>query len=260
MAARARGYGARRWGAAGLLAGALLLPAAAPAEEPEPGAPGARPERPAGEDAASEGGEPAAEPEPAPRKPYESVGPSERRGRTFDPGELRSETSDPAFGARSHELDEHPGSTRPLEEVSRSPGPREEEREPLPVPAPLRIRRPLGEAPPADAPLPDRLCESERDLAHARLAFAEAVRAYKRARRDEYPRGDHKFLVVEHRAIAQRRLRRAEAAHAALLSEAEAKSFDFEPTECARAAPAAPRPAPPAPETPETAEADRGAP
>jgi hypothetical protein len=249
MAAGGWSFGTRRRGAA-LLAGALLLAAPALRAEEAPADAGA--EAPPAEAPADASEKPAAEPEaPPPRKPYETVGPSERRGRTFDPGTMRTETSDPPSGARTHDPDEHPGDARELDEVSRSPGPRPDVAEPPEIPAPLRLRRPLGEEPPDGAPLPERLCESERDLAHARVAFTDAVRAYKRARREEYPRGDAKYLVVEHRAIAQRRLRRAEDAHAALLAEAETRSFDFDPAACAAAAAAKPAPA----DAPEAGEA-----
>ena len=221
--------GARRT----LLAGALLLLALLPAPcpgraeeaEEEDGAPAAP--APAEEQAEAE-----TEPEAAPaRVPYEAVYPRDRRGRTIDPAELRSDPSEPSFGPHTDDLDEHRGDSRELRELSRRPGPLppEEEEE---FPAPLRLRRPPGEEPLRDAPLAARLCGAEDDLAHARAQLVDAVAAYKRARRAEYPRGDNKFLVVKRRELAVNRLGRAEAALDALLAEADEQGVAFDPADC----------------------------
>jgi hypothetical protein len=205
--------------------------AAASPEQPDPGA-DLPPETQADAPPESEAqGEAEALAEPAPRPRYEAADPGDRRGRTFDPGELRTDTREPSFGPHSEDLGEHRGDSRPLRELSRPPGPRppEEEEE---VPAPLRLRRPPGDEPPASAPLAARLCDAEQDLVHARAQLVDAVAAYKRARRAEYPRGDAKALVVQRRELAGRRLARAEAALDALLAEAAEQGVEFDAAEC----------------------------
>lgn len=178
--------------------------------------------------AAGEDEQPAA----ARRVPYEAASPSERQGRSYEIEELRSEPRDPSFGNHTEDLDEHVGETRPLGELTRPPGPKPET-PPREIPGPLRLRRVPGEEPEPGLPLAERLCEAERELAHARGEFDDAVRAYKRARRDEYPRGDAKALVVKRRSLAQERLARAEEARSALLDEAAQQDFDFDSTACA---------------------------
>jgi hypothetical protein len=195
-----------------------------PRPEPEAEAP------PEAEAEGEAGAEALAEPAP-PRPRYEAVDPGERRGRTLDPGELRTDTREPSFGSHTEDLGEHRGDSRPLRELSRPPGPRppEEEEE---VPAPLRLRRAPGEELPSSAPLAARLCDAEQDLRYARAEQLDAVAAYKRARRAEYPRGDAKALVVQRRELAGRRLARAEAALDALLAEAGEQGVDFDAAEC----------------------------
>jgi hypothetical protein len=168
------------------------------------------------------------------RVPYEAAGPSERRGRTYDVDEMRTETGEPSFGAPTSDLDQHEGEARPLRDLSRPPGPKPQDpaKAAPEVPAPLRLRRRPGELPGADDPLVARLCEAEREHAHAEREFREAVRAYKRARRDEYPRGDAKYLVVQRRALAEKRLARAAEARGLLLGEAAEQALDFDPAEC----------------------------
>jgi hypothetical protein len=58
------------------------------------------------------------------------------------------------------------------------------------------------------------------------------VRAYKRARRGEYPHGQAKWLVVERRDIAVRRVERADAEWEVVRAEAETSRFDFDASEC----------------------------
>jgi hypothetical protein len=177
-------------------------------------------------------GESDVEAEAAPPRPrYEAADPGDRRGRTLDPGELRTDTREPSFGSHTEDLGEHRGDSRALRELSRPPGPRppEEEEE---VPAPLRLRRAPGEELPSSAPLAARLCDAEQDLLHARAELLDAVAAYKRARRAEYPRGDAKALVVQRRELAGRRLARAEAALDALLAEAGEPGVEFAAAEC----------------------------
>lgn len=234
--ARRSGGAVRRLAARGLLA-ALLAAAPAGAEGP-PGPAEGSAEAPGPDEAEAAPaavpaeGEEAPEPEAAPRRPrYESVDPGDRRGRTFDPAELRTDSSEPSFGAATEDLGEHRGETWELRELSRPPGPREPEPE-VEVPAPLRLRRPPGEELPRSAPLPVRLCDAEEELAHARLQRLDAVAAYKRARRAEYPRGDAKALVVKRRELTGNRLGRAEGALDALLDEAAEQGVDFDPAEC----------------------------
>jgi len=196
--------------------------------QPEPQAE-APPEAEAGEEAEAEA-DALAEPA-APRPRYEAADPGDRRGRTFDPGELRTDTREPSFGSHTEDLGEHRGDSRPLRELSRPPGPRPPEEEEA-VPAPLRLRRAPGEELPSSAPLAARLCDAEQDLRHARAELLDAIAAYKRARRAEYPRGDAKALVVQRRELAGRRLARAEAALDALLAEAGEQGVDFDAAEC----------------------------
>jgi hypothetical protein len=243
----------RLGGSRGALLGLLLLlaPLAARPEPETPPAPASEPAAPDEAQAAADEARPAetapedeaapasaeapaeeAEPQaPPPRVPYESVDPGDRRGRTFDPAELRTDTHEPSFGSHTEDLGEHRGDSRELRELSRPPGPLppEEKEE---VPAPLRIRRPPGETALRDAPLGVRLCDAERELDHARRERLDAVAAYKRARRAEYPRGDAKALVVQRRELTARRLERAEAALDALLAEAAEQGVDFDAAEC----------------------------
>jgi hypothetical protein len=201
------------------------------AEDPEAGplpAEDAQDEEAAGSPTENPPGE--AEPEP-PRVPYESVDPGDRRGRTFDPAELRTDTREPSFGSHTEELGDHRGDSRELRELSRPPGPLPPEEEEK-VPAPLRIRRPPGDTALRAAPLGVRLCDAERELEHARRERVDAVADYKRARRAEYPRGDAKALVVQRRELTGRRLERAEAALDALLGEAAEQGVEFDPAEC----------------------------
>lgn len=179
----------------------------------------------------------AEEPEAAPapeRVPYEAVGPSERRGRTFGVDEMQTETGEPSFGGYTSDLDQHEGEAQELRTLSRPPGPKpvDPAQEPLEVPAPLRLRRRPGEAPPPSAPLALRLCEADRERAHAEREERAAVRAYKRARRDEYPRGDAKALVVQRRDLAAQRLARAEEAWRLLLGEAAEQEIEFDAAAC----------------------------
>jgi hypothetical protein len=169
------------------------------------------------------------------RAPYEAAGPSERRGRSFDVDEMQAESAEPSFGGRTRDLEQHVGEARPVGELSRRPGPKPvdpaapaEE-----IPAPLRLRRTPGEAPAAGDPLVARLCEAELEHAHAGREFRSAVRAYKRARRDEYPRGDAKALVVQRRALAGKRMERAAQARELLLGEAAEQELAFDPASCA---------------------------
>jgi hypothetical protein len=174
-------------------------------------------------------------PDDDPKRPgYEAVGPSERRGRTIDledaealPGEAQ-----PATGGG--DPGDFPGETRTLEEMSRPPGPdrKKAEWEVEEIPWPLKIRRLPGTGPPPDAPLEVRLCDVEEAAAFADRELRDAVRAYKRARRGEYPRGRDKWLVIERRDIAVRRVARADAEREALLAEAEARHLDFDAASC----------------------------
>jgi len=168
------------------------------------------------------------------RTPYEAASPSDRRGRTYDVDEMLTETGEPSFGAPTRDLEQHEGESRPLRDLSRPPGPKPQDpaKAAPEVPAPLRLRRRPGEPPRTDDPLVARLCEAEREHAHADREFRDAVRAYKRARRDEYPRGDAKYLVVRRRALAEKRLARAAEARGLLLGEAAEQSLDFDPAEC----------------------------
>lgn len=170
-------------------------------------------------------------PAAARRTPYEAATPSERRGRTYEIEELRTEAGDPSFGNHTKDLDDHLGETRPLGELTRPPGPKPET-PPREIPGPLRLRRLPGDQPAPGTPLAERLCEAEREHTHASREFDDAVRAYKRARRDEYPRGDAKALVVQRRSLAQDRLARAEQARSTLLDEAADQNLDFDPTTC----------------------------
>jgi hypothetical protein len=171
---------------------------------------------------------------PAPaRAPYEAAGPSERRGRTFEVGDRLTETGEPSFGGHTRDLDQHEGEARLLEEVSRPPGPRPRDPESeLEVPAPLRLRRRPGEGPAPGEPVALRLCEADRERRHAEQEHRSAVRAYKRARRDEYPRGEAKLLVVQRRELAGRRLARAEETWRLLLDEAAEQEVEFDPGAC----------------------------
>lgn len=227
-----------------LLALLLLAPLPARAEDPEPAEPApaeaqepgpAEAQEPAPADeqeSAPADAQESAEPEAAPpRVPYQAVDPDDRRGRTIDPAELRTDMREPGFTSRTGELGEHPGGSRELRELSRPPGPLPHAKKEK-VPGPLRLRRPPGEDPLRGAPLAVRLCEAEGDLTHARGQLVDAVAAYKRARRAEYPHGNAKALVVKRRELAGRRLGRAEAALDALLAEAAEQGVEFDPAEC----------------------------
>jgi hypothetical protein len=173
-------------------------------------------------------------PEAPQRIPYEAASPSDRRGRTYDVDELRTEPGDPSFGGHTRDLDQHRGEARPVGELSRPPGPKPQDPTQIEpeIPAPLRLRRRPGEAPGPSDPLVARLCEAEREHAHASREFRDAVRAYKRARRDEYPRGDAKALVVQRRSLAEKRLARAAGTRERLLGEAAEQSLDIDPAAC----------------------------
>ena len=92
-------------------------------------------------------------------------------------------------------------------------------------------------ASPARVRLPTRRssCGSATPTRAARFAKRElrdAVRAYKRARRGEYPHGREKWLVLERREIAIRRAARADAQWQTLASEAATARVDFDTAEC----------------------------
>lgn len=177
--------------------------------------------------------EPLAEPE---RVPYEALGPSERRGRTIDLDELEAKTGPPSFGGQTHDLEEFSGESHALDALSRPPGPRPPKApgEELEVPAPLKLRRLPGDGPGDDAPLAMRLCDADRERTFATRELRDAVAAYKRARRSEYPRGDAKWLVVERRDRAVRHAARAGDDWQHLMAEAEAQAYEYDATRCAR--------------------------
>jgi hypothetical protein len=173
------------------------------------------------------------EPDATPQRPaYQPVGPGERRGRTIDLEDAESTPGlpQPATG----DGDPVSGETRTLEEMSRSPGPtrKKAEWEIEEIPGPLKLRRLPGEGPPPDAPLLVRLCDADAGRTFAQRELRDAVRAYKRARRGEYPHGKAKWLVVERRDIAVRRVERADAEWEVLRTEAETSRFDFDASEC----------------------------
>jgi hypothetical protein len=174
-------------------------------------------------------------PDDDPKGPgYQAVGPSERRGRTIDLNDAEATPGVPQPASGGGSPNDFPGESRTLEEMSRRPGPdrKKADWEIEDVPGPLKIRRLPGTGPPADAPLLVRLCDAEDSHAFAERELRDAVRAYKRARRGEYPRGRDKWLVLTRRDIAVRRAARADADRAALLVEAEAAHLDFESNEC----------------------------
>jgi hypothetical protein len=184
-----------------------------------------------------------AEPEPL---PYGSSDITRHRGDSVDPEARRAEPAPPDFGAEAKDPGTLRGTAKPLEAVSRPPIGREagEEKPSEPDaeasdlapegPAPLRLRRRPDVAAAAERTLADRLCTAERDVAFARREHTDAVRAYKRARRDGYPRGEARALVVEHRDLTARRLKRAEAERKALLVEADAQRLDPADARCRR--------------------------
>ena len=208
-------------GAAGLaLALALALPV--------------RAEEPARHDPTSpiaDGPEPDAKPE---RPAYQPVGPTERRGRTIDLDDAQSTPGLPQPATGGGDPGDFSGETRTLEEMSRSPGPtrKKAEWEVEEIPGPLKLRRLPGTGPPPDAPLDVRLCDADAGRTFAQRELKDAVRAYKRARRGEYPHGEAKWLVVERRDIAVRRAERADAEWQALRAEAETARVDFDASEC----------------------------
>jgi hypothetical protein len=234
---------------AGALAAALL--AAAPGARAD-GADLGSAVRAAGDEAPDAGAEdpadekPAeAEPAPAPRPAYRSLDPAERQGRTFDPGERKGETSEPVYQDRTSTPGEHVGETRPLDDLARSPGPQPPPADAPPrIPAPLRLRREPGQELPAGASLEDQLCEAEREFDFDKREAERAVRAYKRARREEYPRGNAKYLVVQRRDITLRRLERSRVALEATRAEADDQGVELDPEACPRGpVEEAPRPA-----------------
>ena len=203
------------------LAGAV---AAAPARATDP-APAARP---------------AEEPAPVPERPYGSSDLDRLRGASVGLDERGAATSEPDFGAETQDPGALRGRPKPLDALSHPP----EGRAPEATgdgagaarrgPPPLRLRQRPDVAAPAERTWAERLCDAERNVAFARREQRDAVRAYKRARRDEYPRGGARALIVEHRELATRRLARAEADRAALLAEAEAQDLDAESSACRR--------------------------
>lgn len=214
--------GGSRWRRAGALAALGLGLATAAAGEDEGAA-----DAPAAYEAA----------DPGDRR-SRSADPGERSGRTSDPGEHAAETREPSFGGRTVDLGERPGASRALRDVSRPPGPK-----PAPAdgetggPADLRLHRRPGEGAGREAPLPERYCSAEADLEHARRERERALRDYKRMRRDGYPRGPAKALLLERRDLSARSLRRAEAARTALLAEAGEEGMELDPTACGGDAP-----------------------
>jgi hypothetical protein len=194
----------------------------------------ARAEEPAAPDPSSpiaDGPEPDATPE---RPAYQPVGPGERRGRTTDLEEVESTPGLPQPATGGGDPGDFPGETRTLEEMSRSPGPtrKKADWEKEDVPGPLKLRRLPGDGPPPDAPLLVRLCDADAARTFAQRELKDAVRAYKRARRGDYPHGEAKWLVVERRDIAVRRAARADAEVAALREEAETARVDYDAAEC----------------------------
>jgi hypothetical protein len=194
----------------------------------------ARAEEPASPDPSSpiaDGPEPDATPQ---RPAYQPVGPDERRGRTIDLEDAESTPGLPQPATGGGDPGDFPGEARTLEEMSRPPGPtrKKAEWEIEGIPGPLKLRRLPGEGPPHDAPLLVRLCDAEAGRAFAQRELRDAVRAYKRARRGEYPHGKAKWLVVERRDIAVRRVERADAEWQAVRAEADGTRFDFDASEC----------------------------
>jgi hypothetical protein len=200
----------------------------------------AAPDRGRAEDepAARDAGSPVAdgpEPDATPQRPaYQPVGPGERRGRTTDLDDARSTPGLPQPATGGGDPGDFSGETRTLDEMSRPPGPtrKKAEWEVEEIPGPLKLRRLPGEGPPPDAPLAVRLCDAEAGRAFAQRELVDAVRAYKRARRGDYPHGAAKWLVVERRNIAVRRAARADAEVAALRAEAETARVDYDAAEC----------------------------
>jgi hypothetical protein len=170
----------------------------------------------------------------APPSRYQVVGPSERRGRTLELDEVEADAGEAQPATGGGDPNDFPGEARTLDELSRPPGPtrKKADWELEDVPGPLKIRRLPSERPPPDAPLLVRLCDADESRAFAERELRDAVRAYKRARRGEYPRGRDKWLVIERREIAVRRVARADADWEAVLGEAEAEHVEFDASEC----------------------------
>jgi hypothetical protein len=190
-------------------------------------------------------GEPPAAPEPSPiadgpvpdakdtAPGYQPVGPSERRGRTT-PLDETVEPGTPRPASGGGDPNDFSGDTIDLDDLCPPPGPTREPKDLVQVriPGPVKLRRLPSEAPPPDAPLLVRLCDADETRTFAKRELKDAVRAYKRARRGEYPRGRDKWLVVTRRDIAVRRADRAEAEWTAMLAEASTAHVDFDPAEC----------------------------
>lgn len=237
----------------GLFAGSVAggLAGAARAEEPMDAAP---PEAGEAAGASADRWEGGAAGAPAP--PYGASDLDRHRGESVDLDARAATTSAPDFDDETKDPGSLSGSTKPLDAVSRPAGGRDPEaredatpreraddaaegaqpRDPAPPPgpAPLRLRRRPDVAAAAERTLSERLCAAERDVRFARREHEEATRAYKRARRDEYPRGAHRALVVEHRALSARRLERAEAERDALHAEADTQQLDPAASPCRR--------------------------
>jgi hypothetical protein len=159
--------------------------------------------------------------------------PGARRGRSFDPDERSAATREPSFEGRAADPDERVGEARELREVARPPGPKRAPAvDETDGPAFLRLPRRPGEGLTPAAPLAERFCAAERELAHAREERERALADYKRMRRDGHPRGPAKGLVVERRSLSGRRLARAEDARHALLAEAGEQGVDLDPAAC----------------------------
>ena len=227
MRERDAGWPRRRALSARGLAFAMVLALAvpfAPARADEPAAPD--PSSPI-----ADGPEPDAKPQ---RPAYQPVGPAERRARTTDLEDVESTPGLPQPATGGGDPGDFSGDTLALDELSRSPGPtrKKADWETEDVPGPLKLRRLPGEGPPPDAPLLVRLCDAEAGRVFAERELKDAVRAYKRARRGDYPHGKAKWLVVERRDIAVRRLERADADWEALRAEAETARVEYDASEC----------------------------
>jgi len=174
-------------------------------------------------------------PAPTPRPAYEPKDPDERSGRSASPDERPAASRDPRFQGETRDLEQHRGESRPLGALAHSPRARDPEpSQPKAKEVPrFELRRPPSEEPrTADAPLPLRLCEAERDAEQARGEREAAILAYKRARRKDYPHGDAKALVLQRRDLAESRLVRAEGTLAAVRSEAAAHGVELDPSQC----------------------------
>jgi|GEM_PF-6893283 len=175
---------------------------------------------------------------PVAEAPYGGSALDRRQAEPVAPAERRAEPAPPDYGAADAlDPDARAGGSRPLDAVahpprSRAPEARDRDAPAAIPPGALRLPRRPDVAAAADLSLAERLCRAERDLAHARRAGREAVIAYKRARRDEYPRGGRRALLVEQRALTTRRLERAQAVRDALAAEAEAEGLDLDDDPC----------------------------